>query len=139
MGQLVESAQLGVCAMDYEGNGQFPITSPTTPGIIVDDDMHDIMVKPLPPGYRLTAVLDYDSRGRPKQTDPIVVQRKSSEADISVPARTAKEPSRRARVAPYGKFSLSTRRTREVVEPTMTSAAIFAPIWIQTSSGSDLR
>ncbi|KAI9428702.1 caspase domain-containing protein [Lactarius indigo] len=83
-----------MCAMDYTGNGQFQI-SPTTPGIIVDDDMHDIMVKPLPPGCRLTAILDcchsgtlldlpfiYDSRGRPKQTDPIVVRRKSSEADV---------------------------------------------------------
>ncbi|KAH9178300.1 peptidase C14 [Lactarius sanguifluus] len=83
-----------MCTMDFTGNGQFPI-SPSTPGIIVDDDMHDIMVSPLPPGCRLTAVLDcchsgtlldlpfiYDSRGRPKQNDPIVVQRKSSQADV---------------------------------------------------------
>ncbi|KAH8980484.1 peptidase C14 [Lactarius deliciosus] len=83
-----------MCTMDYTGNGQFQI-SPTTPGIIVDDDMHDIMVKPLPRGCRLTAVLDcchsgtlldlpfiYNSHGKPKQTDPIVVQRKSSEANV---------------------------------------------------------
>ncbi|KAA1478910.1 peptidase C14 [Dentipellis sp. KUC8613] len=29
-----------------------------TAGVITDDDMHDIMVKPLPPGCRLTAVFD---------------------------------------------------------------------------------
>ncbi|KAL0954485.1 hypothetical protein HGRIS_003453 [Hohenbuehelia grisea] len=33
--------------MDFEANGH-----------IVDDDMHDIMVKPLPPGCRLTAIFD---------------------------------------------------------------------------------
>ncbi|KAH9049752.1 peptidase C14 [Lactarius deliciosus] len=83
-----------ICAMDYMGNGQL-IMNPTTPGIIVDDDMHDIMVRPLPRGCRLTVVLDcyhsgtlfnlpfiYDSRGLLKLTDPIVVQQRSSEADV---------------------------------------------------------
>ncbi|KAH8981557.1 caspase domain-containing protein [Lactarius hatsudake] len=83
-----------MCTMDFTGNGQFPISS-STPGIIVDDDMHDIMVRPLPRGCRLTAILDcchsgtlldlpfiYDSRGTPKPTDPILVQRKSSKADV---------------------------------------------------------
>lgn len=86
-----------ICAMDYMGNsdGRFRTTH-ATPGIIVDDEIHDIMVKPLPRGCRLTAVLDcchsgtlldlpfiYDSRGKLKpNNNPIVVQQKSSEADV---------------------------------------------------------
>ncbi|KAI9440069.1 caspase domain-containing protein [Lactarius indigo] len=84
-----------VCALDYTGDRQFPI-SPTTPGIIVDDDINHIMVQPLPQGCRLTAVLDcchsgtlldlpfiYDSHGRLKPSDNLsTVEQKSSPADV---------------------------------------------------------
>jgi len=80
--------------MEYVGNGKF-LSNPNTPGIIVDDCIHDIMVKPLPRGCRLTAVLDcchsgtlldlpfiYDSYGRLKPSKSRVIQLKSSEADV---------------------------------------------------------
>ncbi|KAH9058346.1 caspase domain-containing protein [Lactarius vividus] len=84
-----------ICAEDYMGDRQFPI-SPTTPGIIVDDDINRIMVQPLPRGCRLTALLDcchsgtlldlpfiYDSHGRPKPLDnPSTVEEKSSPAEV---------------------------------------------------------
>ncbi|KAH9068303.1 caspase domain-containing protein [Lactarius deliciosus] len=84
-----------ICAVDYTGDPQFPI-SPTTPGIIVDDDINRIMVQPLPRGCRLTAVLDcchsgtlldlpfiYDSHGRLKPSDnPSTVEEKSSPAEV---------------------------------------------------------
>jgi hypothetical protein len=83
-----------ICAMEYMGNGQLK-SSPTTPGIIINDDIHDIMVKPLPRGCHLTAVLDcchsgtlldlpfiYDSHGRLKPSNSNVIQRKSSVADV---------------------------------------------------------
>jgi len=45
-----------LCAMDYCGNdGQL---TPDTPGLIVDDLMHEILVKPLPSGCRLIAIFD---------------------------------------------------------------------------------
>ncbi|KAN0138029.1 Caspase domain containing protein, partial [Lactarius tabidus] len=78
-----------LCAMDYDDRRNPPA------GIIVDDTMHDIMVKPLPRGCRLTAVLDccnsgtlldlpytYDSQGVLKQNRPDIVQRKKIEADV---------------------------------------------------------
>ncbi|KAH8981558.1 caspase domain-containing protein [Lactarius hatsudake] len=84
-----------MCAMDYMGSAQFPI-SPTTPGIIVDDDINSIMVQPLQQGCRLTAVLDcchsgtlldlpfiYDSHGGLKSLDNLsIVEQKSSSADV---------------------------------------------------------
>ncbi|KAF7967256.1 hypothetical protein HWV62_35049 [Athelia sp. TMB] len=42
--------------VDYEANGH-----------IVDDLMHDIMVRPLPPGCRLTAIFDYSTEGKIKE------------------------------------------------------------------------
>ncbi|KAG8890337.1 Ca(2+)-dependent cysteine protease [Tulasnella sp. 332] len=36
-------------------------------GQIVDDEMHDIMVKPLPAGCRLTAIFDYSTEGKIKE------------------------------------------------------------------------
>jgi hypothetical protein len=42
--------------MDYRGD--HPDQDSNTPGLIVDDTMHDIMVKHLPPQCRLTAVFD---------------------------------------------------------------------------------
>ncbi|PPQ66735.1 hypothetical protein CVT26_009536 [Gymnopilus dilepis] len=42
--------------LDFEANGH-----------IVDDLMHDIMVKPLPPGCRLTAIYDYSTEGKIKE------------------------------------------------------------------------
>ncbi|KAJ7808296.1 peptidase C14, caspase domain-containing protein [Mycena leptocephala] len=66
-------------------------------GNIVDDKMHDIMVKPLPAGCRLTAVFDschsgtvldlpyiYDHRGRQKgqHISDRARQRKASSADV---------------------------------------------------------
>ncbi|KAI9439515.1 caspase domain-containing protein [Lactarius indigo] len=84
-----------ICAMDYMDNPRSP-SSPTTPGTIANHDMHDVMVKPLPRGCRLTAVLDccnsgtlldlpfkYDSQGVPKMRRTIAdVHQKSSEADV---------------------------------------------------------
>ncbi|KAH9020578.1 caspase domain-containing protein [Lactarius pseudohatsudake] len=76
------------CTMDCMSNVQ---SSSTTPGIITEDDMYDIMVKPLPLGCRLTAVLDcchylpfiYDSRGVPKPRNTnATVHRRSSNADV---------------------------------------------------------
>ncbi|KAH8991265.1 caspase domain-containing protein [Lactarius akahatsu] len=59
-----------MCAMDYMGDPQSP-SSPTTPGIIADDDVHDIMVKPLPRGCHLTAVLDCCHSGTLLGTPPV--------------------------------------------------------------------
>ncbi|KAH8981576.1 caspase domain-containing protein [Lactarius hatsudake] len=82
-----------MCAMDYMGN----LSSPDTPGIIVDDDINRIMVQPLPQGCRLTAVLDcchsgtlldlpfiYDKRGILKKlpNNPNTIEQKSSPADV---------------------------------------------------------
>jgi len=50
-----------ICAMDYAGNLNDP--QPNTRGLIVDDVMHEIMVKPLPEGCRLTAVFDSCNSG----------------------------------------------------------------------------
>ncbi|KDQ26004.1 hypothetical protein PLEOSDRAFT_62053 [Pleurotus ostreatus PC15] len=36
-------------------------------GHIVDDEMHEIMVRPLPPGCRLTAIYDYSTEGKIKE------------------------------------------------------------------------
>lgn len=78
-----------LCAMDYDGRKNPPT------GLIVDDQMHGIMVRPLPRGCRLTAVLDccnsgtlldlpyiYDSRGVLKQNRPDIIWRKASDADV---------------------------------------------------------
>ncbi|KAI9450157.1 caspase domain-containing protein [Lactarius psammicola] len=84
-----------MCAMDYVCDRQ-SLPSPDTPGIIVDDDINNIMVQPLPRGCSLTAVLDcchsgtlldlpfiYDSHGWLKPLrNPNVVQQKSSLADV---------------------------------------------------------
>ncbi|KAJ7106413.1 caspase domain-containing protein [Mycena crocata] len=66
-------------------------------GHIVDDEMHELMVKPLPAGCRLTAVFDschsgtaldlpyiYDSHGRRKtmQVSKRAIQRKATPADV---------------------------------------------------------
>jgi hypothetical protein len=66
-----------ICAMDYLGNDPYPTGN--TPGLIVDDDMHDILVRPLPQHCRLIAMFDschsgtaldlpyiYDSNGKVK-------------------------------------------------------------------------
>jgi len=45
-----------ICAVDWRGNGQPPYED--TPGLIIDDVMHDILAKPLPLQCRLTAVFD---------------------------------------------------------------------------------
>jgi metacaspase-1 len=45
-----------ICAVDWRGNGQPPYEN--TPGLIIDDVMHEILVKPLPLQCRLTAVFD---------------------------------------------------------------------------------
>ncbi|KAF8501496.1 metacaspase [Russula emetica] len=45
-----------ICAVDYCGDDPDPTAN--TPGLIVDDDMHDILVRPLPPQCRLTALFD---------------------------------------------------------------------------------
>jgi len=85
----------GICSMNYMGNGQ-SLSSPGTPGIITDEDMHDVMVKPLPRGCRLTVVLDCPHSGVPLDLPFIVdthgqlqllynsnvVQQKSSPADV---------------------------------------------------------
>lgn len=56
----------------------FELMSPADPldfkqaGMIVDDDLHDILVKPLPAGCRLTAIFDSArlSSLRPAQRSP---------------------------------------------------------------------
>jgi len=78
-----------LCAVDYGGTKKRPT------GLVVDDTMHDIMVKPLPKGCRLTAVFDcchsgtildlpyiYDSRGLLKLNRPDIVRRKASDAIV---------------------------------------------------------
>jgi len=80
-----------LCALDYDGRENPPT------GLVFDDTMHDIMVKPLPPGCRLTALFDcghsgtlldlpyiYDAQGVYKHSirSPHTIQRKSSEAVV---------------------------------------------------------
>ncbi|KAF8501495.1 Metacaspase-1 [Russula emetica] len=86
-----------ICAMDYRGDDPDPDCN--TPGLIVDDTMHDLMVKPLPPQCRLTAVYDcchsgtildlpviYNSSGAAKPfihiDGPWVWSQKISSADV---------------------------------------------------------
>ncbi|KAH9999168.1 caspase domain-containing protein [Russula compacta] len=45
-----------ICAADYLGDEEDP--NPDTPGLIVDDLMHELMVQPLPLRCRLTAMFD---------------------------------------------------------------------------------
>ncbi|KAH9173753.1 caspase domain-containing protein [Lactarius sanguifluus] len=85
--------KIGICAIDYMRDAQ---STSTTPGIIAEDEMYDIMVKPLPLGCRLTAIFDcchsvtlcdlpfiYDSRGVPKPRNTNAnAQRRSSNADV---------------------------------------------------------
>ncbi|KAN0138949.1 hypothetical protein V8E53_003337 [Lactarius tabidus] len=80
-----------ICAMDFDHR----MNPPT--GLIISDTMYDVMVKPLPRGCRLTAVLDccnsgnlldlpysYDSNGVGvvKPTRPDIIQRKASDAVV---------------------------------------------------------
>jgi len=86
-----------ICAMDYIGDDPYPNSD--TPGVIVDDIMHEIMVKPLPPQCRLTTIFDschsgtaldlpylYDSNGAVKpfryMDGPWVLYEKASHADV---------------------------------------------------------
>ncbi|KAH9995798.1 caspase domain-containing protein [Russula vinacea] len=55
-GDEVDGLDECICAIDYRGDDPRP-TCRTT-GLIVDDTMHDILVKPLPRGCRLTAMFD---------------------------------------------------------------------------------
>jgi len=45
-----------ICAMDYVGNEEFQNSN--SAGVIVDDRMYDLLVRPLPRGCRLTAIFD---------------------------------------------------------------------------------
>jgi hypothetical protein len=56
-GDELDGSDECMCAMDYDDRTYPPA------GIIVDDTTHDIMVKPLPQGCRLTAVLDCCNSG----------------------------------------------------------------------------
>ncbi|KAN0120868.1 Peptidase C14, caspase domain containing protein [Russula decolorans] len=86
-----------ICAMDYRGDDEYPDSN--TPGLIVDDDIHDILVRPLPRQCRLTALFDschsgtaldlpyvYDSNGvvkpfrHPERLS--VLRQKASYADV---------------------------------------------------------
>jgi uncharacterized caspase-like protein len=86
-----------ICAMDYRGDQQYQDCN--TPGLIVDDTMHEIMVEPLPPQCRLTAIFDcchsgtildlpvvYNSKGAAKPfihpDGPWVRSQKLSSADV---------------------------------------------------------
>ncbi|KAN0120869.1 Caspase domain containing protein [Russula decolorans] len=50
-----------ICAIDYRGDDLYPDSN--TAGLIVDDTMHELMVKPLPPQCRLTAIFDCRNSG----------------------------------------------------------------------------
>ncbi|KAI0293770.1 caspase domain-containing protein [Russula brevipes] len=100
-----------ICAMDWRGNGQPPYED--TPGLIIDDVMHEILVKHLPLQCRLTAVFDachsgtvldlpyiYSSKGVVKeikhQNKLGLLREKANYADVvslsaSKDSRTAKE------------------------------------------------
>jgi len=100
-----------ICAMDWRGNGEPPYED--TPGLIIDDVIHEILVKPLPLQCRLTAVIDachsgtvldlpyiYSSKGVVKeikhQNKLGLLREKASYADVvslsaSKDSRTAKE------------------------------------------------
>jgi len=84
-----------LCALDYRDHG---VDQPPT-GLVVDDTMHDIMVKPLQPGCRLTAVFDcchsgtlldlpyiYNAQGyyhlKHSTKNPDIIKQKSSEAVV---------------------------------------------------------
>ncbi|KAI0267549.1 peptidase C14, caspase domain-containing protein [Russula aff. rugulosa BPL654] len=45
-----------ICAVDYFGDDPNPTEN--TPGLVVDDVIHDILVRPLPQGCRLAALFD---------------------------------------------------------------------------------
>jgi len=85
-----------ICAMDYHG---VPYSNSYTPGLISDNTMHQVMVKPLPPKCRLTAIFDschsggllglphlYDSNGlvkRLRHPERLrILRQKSSYADV---------------------------------------------------------
>jgi len=52
-----------ICAIDYFGNGPYP--NADTPGLVVEDNMHELMLRPLPSLCRLTALFDCDSATLP--------------------------------------------------------------------------
>ncbi|KAI9447265.1 caspase domain-containing protein [Lactarius psammicola] len=77
-----------MCTMEF-------LSSPANPWVITDNDVHDIMIKPLPPKCRLTAIIDtchsgtlldlpfiYNSHGMLTPNNPSVVERRSSDADV---------------------------------------------------------
>jgi hypothetical protein len=85
-----------ICAMDYHGD---PYSYSYTPGLISDNTMHELMVKPLPRKCRLTAIFDschsggllglphlYDSNGLVKPVRHLeslsMLRQKSSYADV---------------------------------------------------------
>jgi len=85
-----------ICAIDYHGD---PYSYSYTPGLISDNTMHDLMVKPLPRKCRLTAIFDschsggllglphlYDSNGLVKPVRHLeslsMLRQKSSYADV---------------------------------------------------------
>ncbi|KAI0278929.1 peptidase C14, caspase domain-containing protein [Russula aff. rugulosa BPL654] len=97
VGCLTHVISPGICAMNYVGDD--PCPNPDTPGLIVDDIMHEIMVRSLPPQCRLTAIFDschsgtaldlpyiYDSKGAVKpfgyMDGPWVLQQKASSAYV---------------------------------------------------------
>ncbi|KAI0270328.1 caspase domain-containing protein [Russula aff. rugulosa BPL654] len=55
-GDEIDGLDECICAMDYRGDELYQDCN--TPGLIVDDTMHEIMVAPLPRLCRLTAVFD---------------------------------------------------------------------------------
>jgi len=88
-----------MCAIDYLGGEQWQDRSANTPGLIVDTEMHRLMVQPLPARCRLTVIYDcchsgtllnlpyiYNSRGALKEfshpNTREMLRRLSSHADV---------------------------------------------------------
>jgi hypothetical protein len=105
----------GICALDWCGDGHPPYED--TPGLIIDDVMHKILVKPLPFQCRLTAVFDachsgtvldlpyvYSSKGVVKEVKHHkkldLLWEKASYADVV--SLSASRDSRTAREMPIG-------------------------------------
>jgi len=101
IGLELDGRSESMCAVDYLGGEQWPNKNVDTPGLVVDTEMHRLMVQPLPPRCRLTAIYDcchsgtllnlphiYDSNGGVKEPKlrysrrREILHQRSSHADV---------------------------------------------------------
>jgi len=94
-GNKPDGRSMSICAIDYVGGEQWQDRNANTPGLIMDDVIYELLVKPLPSQCRLTVIYDcchsntllnlphvYDSNGSVKELGHRYKRQRSSHADI---------------------------------------------------------